>query len=112
MPFPLSHQTNKKLSAGEPQPLGATIKKDGVNFAVYSKYAREIFLLLFEKPDGQPTDIIRIGNRTENIRHVLVHGIKAGQLYGYKVTGEYNPAQGMRFNEYKLLMDPYASENS
>ena len=108
MQFPLSYQTDKMVSTGEPQPLGATIKKEGINFAVYSKYAREVFLLLFEKPDGLPTDIIRIENRTENIRHVLVHGIKAGQLYGYKVRGEYNPAQGMRFNEYKLLMDPYA----
>lgn len=107
-PLPLSHYTDKKFSAGEPQPLGATIKKEGVNFAVYSRYARKVFLLLFEKPDGQPTDIIRIENRTEHIWHVLVHGVKAGQLYGYKVQGEYNPVQGMRFNEYKLLMDPYA----
>jgi glycogen operon protein len=29
-------------------------------------------------------------------------------MYGYKVRGEFNPAMGLRFNEYKLLLDPYA----
>src|SRR4029453_10917852 len=29
-------------------------------------------------------------------------------LYGYKVRGEYRPERGLRFNEAKLLLDPYA----
>ncbi|MDZ7729679.1 MAG: alpha-amylase family glycosyl hydrolase [Dehalococcoidia bacterium] len=33
---------------------------------------------------------------------------RPGQLYGYRVYGEYNPANGHRFNPYKLLIDPYA----
>jgi len=104
----LRHLTDKKISSGEPDPLGATLKGNGANFALYSQYAGEVFLLLFDNPDSRPTDIIRVDNRTGNIRHLFVHGIKAGQLYGYKVRGVYNPSQGMRFNEYKLLMDPYA----
>jgi len=107
MEYVLTHQTRKKLSAGASNPRGATLKKDGVNFSVYSRYAEEIFLLLFDSPEMPPTDIIKL-NRTGNLWHVYVHGIKAGQLYGYKVKGPYNPGQAMRFNEYKLLMDPYA----
>ena len=34
--------------------------------------------------------------------------MRAGQLYGYKVRGPFDPAHGMRFNEHKLLIDPYA----
>jgi glycogen operon protein len=37
-----------------------------------------------------------------------VRGVRVGQLYGYKVQGEHRPAAGLRFNEHKLLLDPYA----
>jgi hypothetical protein len=33
---------------------------EGVNFAIYSKNATEVFLLLFDKADGEPTDIIQL----------------------------------------------------
>jgi isoamylase len=104
----LTPQTGKKISAGKFYPLGAYQYEDGVNFAIYSKYAKEVFLFLFDSPDNGPTDIIRLEDRDRFIWHVFVHGIKEGQLYGYKVRGEYDPAHGMRFNEHKLLMDPYA----
>ncbi|MBU1086866.1 MAG: glycogen debranching protein GlgX [Candidatus Omnitrophica bacterium] len=101
-------QTNRELSAGNKDILGATITAEGVNFAVYSQFAAEVFLLLFDKPVGSPTDIIKIENKTDNVWHVHVKGLKAGQLYGYKVNGDYNPGEGKRFNPHKLLIDPYA----
>src|SRR5262249_46546227 len=70
--------------------------------------ATEVFLLLFDKPDGDPTDIIQLVNREKFIWHALVKGLKAGQLYGYKVRGEYRPEWGLRFNDAKLILDPYA----
>jgi isoamylase len=82
--------------------------EDGVNFALYSKNARAVYLLLFDQPNGAPTDIIRLPARTKFIWHIFVHGLRAGQLYGYKVSGDFHPAQGLRFNEHKLLIDPYA----
>jgi glycogen operon protein len=108
MEYRLEHRTNKKVSAGRFYPLGATLTPDGVNFALYSQHASEVFLLLFDRPDGDPTDVIRIENRTRYIWHTFVHGLKAGQLYGYRVRGEFLPARGLRFNENKLLLDPYA----
>lgn len=108
MGYELKHRTNRKVSSGKYYPLGAALYKDGVNFAVYSQNASEVFLLLFDRPDGEPTDIIKLENRTKYIWYTFVHGLKAGQLYGYKVKGDFNPAYGMRFNENKLLIDPYA----
>src|ERR1019366_3763314 len=35
-------------------------------------------------------------------------GIRAGQAYGYRATGPYDPARGVRCNPAKLLLDPYA----
>ena len=35
-------------------------------------------------------------------------GVGAGQAYGYRATGPYDPARGVRCNPAKLLLDPYA----
>jgi isoamylase len=104
----LEHRTDKALAKGSPFPLGATPVSDGVNFAVYSKSAAEVFLLLFDTPDGPPTDVIELRDHEKFIFHTRVKGLKAGQLYGYKARGEYRPEWGLRFNDSKLLLDPYA----
>lgn len=104
----LSHRTNRKLSPGWHYPLGATLGLGGVNFSLYSANAEEVWLLLFDRPDSDPTDIIRVQERDRYAWHVFVHGAGAGQLYGYKVRGPFDPARGLRFNDRKLLIDPYA----
>src|SRR5512138_978583 len=101
-------RTTKTVVKGSPFPLGATPVADGVNFALYSKSATAVFLLLFDTPSGPPTDIIQLRERHKFIWHAKVKGLKAGQLYGYKVSGEYRPEAGLRFNDAKLLLDPYA----
>ena len=40
--------------------------------------------------------------------HAYVPGLQPGQLYGYRVYGPWDPANGLRFNPAKLLIDPYA----
>ncbi len=97
-----------RVTGGTFYPLGAQVLADGVNFALYSKYSDGVDLLLFDTAGGEPTDIIPLDTRTKFIWHCFVHGVRPGQLYGYKVRGEFNPALGLRFNEHKLLMDPYA----
>ncbi len=101
-------RTTKTVTKGAPFPLGATLCGDGVNFAIYSKHATKVFLQLFDTPDAEPTDIICLPNRDKFIWHAHIEGLKAGQLYGYKVDGEYHPEWGLRFNSSKLLLDPYA----
>ena len=108
MPGDLSHRTNRKLSPGWHYPLGATPGLGGVNFSLYSATAEEVWLLLFDRPEGDPTDIIRVQDRDRYAWHVFVHGACAGQLYGYKVRGPFDPGRGLRFNDRKLLIDPYA----
>jgi isoamylase len=104
----LRTMTDKKVSAGVDCPLGATLCGGGVNFALFSRSADQVFLLLFDDPLGKPTDIIPFENRRRFVWSSFVHGLKAGQLYGYKVAGAHDPARGLRFNEQKLLLDPYA----
>ncbi|MBN2532297.1 MAG: glycogen debranching protein GlgX [Spirochaetales bacterium] len=108
MSFDLKHSTRLNCSKGENNPLGATPGAGGVNFALYSNSAEEVYLLLFSHPGKDPTDIIKVDQCTDKIWHVFVYGISKGQLYGYKVKGPYKPGQGLCFNEHKLLADPYA----
>jgi glycogen operon protein len=105
---PIAQRTSRQISQGSFHPLGASVHPEGVNFALYSAHAEEVFLCLFDRPDGEPTDVIKLENRTRFVFHALVHGLRAGQLYGYRVRGPFDPARGMRFNEHKLLIDPYA----
>jgi len=108
MAYELKHRTRKTVTKGTHYPLGATLTPDGVNFAIYSQKATNVFLLLFDAPDGDPTDIIELRDRDKFVWHAQVSGVKAGQLYGYRVRGEYRPEWGLRFNDAKLLLDPYA----
>ena len=100
--------TSRRISPGRSYPCGATITTEGVNFALFSEHATDVFLLLFDSPDAEPTDVIRLEQKNRHIWHVLVHDVGVGQLYGYNVNGPYDPAQGHRFNGQKLLICPYA----
>jgi isoamylase len=96
---------------GSSSPIGATPGREGVNFSVYSKYATGVELLLFDHVDDpQPARVIEIdpaANRTYHYWHVFVPGLKPGQIYGYRVDGPFEPANGMRFDPAKVLLDPY-----
>ncbi|MCK4925108.1 MAG: hypothetical protein KAS61_09045, partial [Spirochaetes bacterium] len=109
MEQPLRNNTRKELSPGSDKLLGATPLGEGVNFSLYSAHAEQVFLLLFDSLDTDHTDIIELKRSTEtDIWHILMRDVNPGQLYGYKVTGPYDPSSGLRFNPHKLLMDPYA----
>ncbi len=97
-----------KTDIGFPSPLGASIHDKGVNFSLYSHHAEKVVLCFFNSW-GYETHHISM-NRTEDIWHVFVHNIKAGQLYGYRVYGPYDPINGHLFNGHKLLLDPAAKQ--
>jgi isoamylase len=101
-------KTTKLIDTGASFPLGATPSSDGVNFAVYSRNATAAYLLLFDTADGEPTDVIELASRDKFVWHAFVRGVRPGQLYGYKMRGDYSPQRGLRFNDAKLLLDPYA----
>ena len=88
----------KKLSRGAIVPLGATLTPEGVNFALYSRYAGKVELLLFDDPAGKPTDVIRVENRNRDIWHVFVHGDRGRPAVRLPVRGDFDPARGLRFN--------------
>ena len=96
---------------GRSFPIGATVTPDGVNFCVFSKNSSALELLLFDEVDcARPARIIPLDparNRTFYYWHVLVPGLRAGQLYGYRAYGPFLPREGLRFDPGKVLLDPY-----
>ena len=46
-------------------------------------------------------------NRTYHYWHAFVPDVTAGQLYGYRVAGPFDPTRGLRFDPNKVLLDPY-----
>jgi isoamylase len=100
------------IQSGRSFPLGATVDAGGVNFCLYSRNAASVELLLFESAtDALPSSRIRFDpqqHRTGDYWHVMVNGVAAGQLYGYRVAGPAQTLAGNRFDPQKLLVDPYA----
>jgi isoamylase len=94
---------------GNPYPLGSFWDGKGTNFALYSHNATGVELCLFDEATGKPeTQKIIFTERTHDIWHCYLEGCQPGQLYGYRVSGPYEPSNGHRFNPAKILLDPYA----
>lgn len=98
-----------RIWPGRPYPLGATWDGSGTNFALYSENAAKVELCLFDAPDStQESARIALPDSTDMVWHAYLPDVLPGQLYGYRVSGPYEPTQGHRFNQHKVLLDPYA----
>jgi glycogen operon protein len=95
------------LLPGKPYPLGATPSVQGTNFALYSENATAVSVCFFDE-DGNEIGCVALTERTAFVWHGLVCGVGAGQRYGYRVDGPWDPDKGQWFNAAKLLVDPYA----
>jgi isoamylase len=107
----VSERTDVRV--GVPLPLGTYARGEGVNFAFFSRHASRVRLELFDHPEdataARVIDLDPARNRTGDVWHVWIEGIRPGQLYAYRVDGPYQPKDGHRFNFNKLLIDPFAT---
>ncbi len=82
---------------------------NGVNFALFSEAATSVELCLFDSIEATEENIrIPVTEHTDQVWHVFLPDVRPGQLYGFRVSGPYDPERGLRFNSSKLLLDPYA----
>ena len=101
-----------KLLTGRHSPLGASCHSQGINFALFSAHATAVELCLFDRDGSRETARHNLHGPSDGVWHGFLPGVKAGQLYGYRVHGAYEPANGHRFNANKLLLDPHARQLS
>lgn len=102
---------NLDIYPGFPQPLGASKRRNGINFAVFSKNASKLSLCLFHPQEKEPLYEIELNptyNKTGDIWHVLIEKLDKSYHYGYRLDGPYAPEKGLYFDKRCVLSDPYA----
>ncbi len=101
-----------KVLRGSPLPFGPRLVPGGVNFALFSRHAMKVDLLLFEDPRGEPAWVFPLDpslHKTGDVWHVEVAGLGKGALYAWRVQGPWDPeGAGHRFDPGYFLLDPYA----
>ncbi len=122
MPEFMKPQLQKVLNweqiEGKGVPLGAMICDSGqaVNFAIYSKHATRVSLLLFHSDDlrrpSRRTELNFLKNKSGPVWHcrLTMDEIGDAKFYGYQISGP-PPSDGFlchAFDSEKLLLDPYA----
>ena len=104
------------LAEGIPSPLGASWNEQARawNFALYSKHATSVTLLLYKADQvGEPARRVRfdpLANKSGRIWHCWVPEaeLQGAVYYAYSVDGPREPWAGLRFDPDKVLLDPYA----
>jgi len=89
-----------------PHRLGFHLVRGGAAMSVWAPHATGIDLCLVDAAGGEKRFAL-VGPEA-GLWHGMVEGVKAGQRYGLRAYGPWDPAQGHVFNPAKLLLDPYA----
>ncbi|MDJ0622406.1 MAG: glycogen debranching protein GlgX [Desulfocapsaceae bacterium] len=99
---------------GYPLPLGPSILPEGINFAIFSRNAKQVELVIDVQEEGQErvrhSYPLQPGyNRTGDIWHILLPFHRQKISYGYRINGQSAPEEsGTLFNDQNILIDPYA----
>jgi len=88
-------------------PLGSSPRRGGVNFAVFSRHATALSLVLFEPGSESPRELPLDPrfHRTGDVWHAFVRGLERGFEYGFRADGPVTAHH--RFDRSRVLLDPY-----
>ena len=104
--------TDFAVLRGHPQPFGVSILAGGVNFAVFSRHATALSLVLFRPGDLEPMMEFPLDpkiNRTGDVWHIGLQGLVPGFEYGYRAARHADQDSPVhRFDDRQVLLDPYA----
>ncbi|MBA8796032.1 glycogen operon protein [Friedmanniella endophytica] len=90
-----------------PHPRGVRLVEGGADVAVYTESAEAVEFCRFDSDGNEHRT--RLDQRTGHTFHGFVPDVEVGTRYGLRVHGPWDPANGLRFNPNKLLLDPYAT---
>ena len=96
---------------GHCRPFGATPGPTGVNFALFSRHAERVHLVLFDSKSPEPIAEIPIDpqlNKTGDVWHMAVRDLPLDTLYGYRLFGPHDPQRGHYYDPETIVIDPYA----
>jgi isoamylase len=108
-----SNRPRFEITRGHPLPFGSSLKRDGVNFSVFSRHATGVTLVIFPSSESEQTVEFQLDprfNRTGDIWHAFVRGLDAGVRYGFRAERLPNTASPFhRYDPTHLLIDPYST---
>ncbi len=82
--------------------------EDGVHFSVWAPDAHGVDACLFEAGAAAEHRRVALQPAGDGVWAAFVPGVGAGQLYGLRASGPWQPDAGHRFNPARLLLDPWA----
>ncbi len=100
-----------RVRPGKPLPFGVSSVPGGLNFSVYTSAGTSCTLVLFSRSEELPLGEIRVPDhyRIGDVYSIVVYDLDYEDLeYGFRIDGPFEPARGNRFDNSKVLMDPYA----
>ena len=102
---------------GYPLPGGVTRLQEGINFAIFSRHATRVTLVIDHWPKGATTpnrhefELDPRENRTGDMWHILLTPHHQNFSYGYRIDGPSDPSgKGLVYNYETILIDPYSRE--
>ena len=98
-----------QISEGRPEPLGATIYQNGVNFSLFSEHAKKVTLCFLDIHTKEMMEEIPFNfetNRTGFVWHLFIENLPIPLLYAYRVDGSHKSP--FFYHSASLLSDPYA----
>ena len=115
MDFYCRGKMKKKLTLkpGSPMPYGSTVTPEGINFALFSRHAEAVTLVIAagDRPEWTEFPLDPFHHRTGEVWHALLAGVPEDLRYGYRLSGPYDPtASGHVYDSNLILLDPYARE--
>lgn len=89
--------------------LGATLVDGGIDVAVMAGHATAVeFCALTVNSDGSVSEErYELNGPVQGRWDAFIPGVAAGDRYGFRAYGRWDPASGMTYNPAKLLLDPY-----
>ncbi len=91
---------------GRPFPLGVSVMPEGANVALATRTAESVTVCLIDARGAETA--VPLTEQDAGVWHGFIPGVGAGQRYGFRVDGPFDPARGLRFDPTRLLVDPYA----
>ncbi len=98
------------MTLGAGYPIGAHCVAAGANFALVAPHADAVELCLFDASGSVEQQRMPMPGNANGVWHGFVEGAGAGQVYGYRVHGPFDPESGARFVPDLVLLDPYARD--
>jgi len=100
------HAPSPPLELPATAPLGAHHDGSGASFALFSSVAEAVELCVFDDSGSETRRSLQQADGYVWAGYLA--DARAGQRYGFRVHGPWDPQAGARCNPSKLLLDPYA----